>query len=623
MNHRLLLPLVVLLCSPLCRAAEPLYAGKPLAFWLDELKSEDPLIREEAILVLTDAGAAARAATPRLQELVKDRQRGVRIRAALALWRIAGQTKPAVAELTEALRDPALPNRAEMLSHLGQLGPDAATNAAIVLPFLDDADASVRTQAWMTMQRFGAAAVPSILPLFNRADARTRQSACHALNLLGPSAKEAVPKLTALLEDTDVEVRQDVLATLGHIGGAAGSATPAILKLTHEKDARLRAASLLALRQVFADPKLARPAAQEGLEDDNPLVRVRAVLLLGYVAPRHPDILPHVLELLKQPVGRGELIELLGQMGPFASRSVPALTKLLADSDTPLRGQVIQTLGRIGPASRPATDEMIQQLRSADFAIRQNVVTALRAIGGDGARIVPALLEISKQDLTTRSMIMPLLADYGPKAAAAVPWLVEQLHGQPSFVIVQAAETLHKIDAERAGKEAVPVLQKMIQPAGPLRVYAAMALRRIQPNSEEALKTLIECVAGSDVNVRQQACQFLGTLGKSARAAAPALRKTLSDAAIANRVAAAGALWKITGETETTAPVLLEALKPTPGNYWRHPAAILLGEMGPAVKAAALPVLRKYQDDADLAVRGGVRKAIELLEKSATKPKTP
>jgi len=91
----------------------------------------------------------------------------------------------------------------------------------------------------------------------------------------------------------------------------------------------------------------------------------------------------------------------------------------------------------------------------------------------------------------------------------------------PSDVTVQLAETLHRIDPERARKDAVPVLQTMLKPTGPWRVYAAMTLRRLKPDSEEALTTVIECVKGTDLNARQQAISFLGTLGKSARAAAP------------------------------------------------------------------------------------------------------
>ncbi|MGH7168821.1 MAG: HEAT repeat domain-containing protein [Gemmataceae bacterium] len=627
MKHRMLLLIIVLMVScPLGRTAEPLYAGKPLAFWLNELKSDDPLIREEALLVLSDAGPAARAATPRLQELLKDDERGVRVRAALALWKIAGRTKPALAALTEALRQPELANRAEILSKLGELGREAGSSAALVLPFFDDADAAVRSQAMRTMQRFGTEAVPAILPAFDDANPRLRRAAYSALGLLGSSAREAVPKLTRLLEKGDIEDRLEAIKTLGRLGFAARSAAPAILKLTGDSDARLRVAGLTTLQFVGADPILARRAALKALEDEDLLVRSRGVVLLGRVAPNHPDILPHLQELLKQPIGRSELLLLVNQMGPRAARTVPRLTKLIGDADLPSRRLAVQALGNMRSAARSAVPALLEQLRSPDSALRQTTVSALRSIGGDSERIVPAVVEAAKlQDPAMRSMCLLLLNDHAGKAAAAVPWLVAELHRPPTFITAQMAETLHKIDPDRARKEAVPVLQKMIQPSGPFRMQAALMLRRIQPDSDEALKTLIEGTANRNANIRQQACQLLGTLGKSARDAAPALRKALRDSTPSIRVPAAAALWKITGETETTVPVLLEALKPSSGNYIssRYQAANLLGEMGPAVKTKALPALRKFRDDPDLAVRSSVRQAIQRIEGSAQPTKAP
>jgi HEAT repeat protein len=627
MTNRLI-PGVVLVSMFLvpCRAAEPLYAGRTLAFWLGELKSGDPLVREEAIVVLTDAGAAARSATPRLEELLKDPEHRIRVRAALALWRIDARTKPALAALTEALRDPDLGNRAEMLSNLSEMGSAAASNAAIVLPFLQDADAEVRAQAIQAMQRFGAAAVPSILPSLQDADSSRRRAAYAALSLLGPSAQQAVPKLTSILETGDTEARLGSLATLGRIGDAARSATPAILHLTHDKNPALRAAGLSALQQIAADPKLARPAVRDGLEDDDPLVRLRAVILLWHIAPKHPDIVPHVLELLKQPVGRTELLMLLREMGPAAGRTVPALIKLLPHTDSTSRRLAIEALQHMGPAARSAVPALLEQLNAADFPVRQAAVNALRAIGGDSDRIVPAVVEAARRDQTTCSMCLPLLGDQGAKARAAVPWLVAELRRRPpSYLTTQMAETLHKIDPERARKEAVPILQTMLQPGNSWRIYAAMSLRQIQPDNQEALQALSESLTDSNASTRQQACRFLGTLGKSARDAAPALSKLLNAAALTDRAAAAIALWKISGETETTVPVLLQALKPSPGYYdhWRFQAAQALGEMGPAVKTAALPALRQFRDDPSPAVRSGVRRAIEQIDPTGTEKKSP
>ena len=137
-----------------CCAAEPLYAGKPLEFWLDGLKSDDPLIREESILVLTDVGPAAQAAAPRLEALLKD-EHAACAPAPLSPCGGSQENRNLLSlELTAGARDPALDNRAELLGKLSEMGSEAGSSAIVVLPYLQDANSQVRTQAVQAMQRF-------------------------------------------------------------------------------------------------------------------------------------------------------------------------------------------------------------------------------------------------------------------------------------------------------------------------------------------------------------------------------------------------------------------------------------------------------------------------------------
>jgi HEAT repeat protein len=425
------------------------------------------------------------------------------------------------------------------------------------------------------------------------------------------------------LKSDDSLICEEALAVLSEAGAAARAATPAILKLTHHSDPYLRAASLSALKSV-ADPKEARQAAIQALKDDHPLVRCRTAVLLAHVDPKHPDIVPLTLELLKQPVGRDELLSLLSRMGPQAEPAVPTLTKLLADADPPSQRLAMMVLRQIGPAARSAEPALLEQLNAADFMTRSEAVHALRAIGGDSSRVVAAIVEAAKQDQGSRSAYLMLLADYGTKAAAAVPWLVEELQRQPtSLVMLQVAETLYKIDPQRARKEARPVLQKLLQPGNSWRLDAAAALRRAEPDNNEALQILIDGAASDQISIRRSACNLLGTLDKSAAKAVPALHKALGDSDHFVRLCAAVALWQIAGETDSTAPILLETLKPAPDNHYRYSAAYCLGQMGAALNKSALPQLRKFRDDADPYVRDNVRRAIEQLESAAKKTKSP
>src|SRR4051794_20254564 len=73
---------------------DTLYSGRPLRAWLGDLDDSDLLVREEAACVLAQVGPAARAALPQLRKLLTHDNRSLRTRAALALWKVSGDTKP-------------------------------------------------------------------------------------------------------------------------------------------------------------------------------------------------------------------------------------------------------------------------------------------------------------------------------------------------------------------------------------------------------------------------------------------------------------------------------------------------------------------------------------------------
>ena len=70
-------------------------AGRPVADWIADLKSDDVLVREEAILVLGGLGPRATEALPALTALLKDPAPTVRTKAALAAWQIDRSVKEA------------------------------------------------------------------------------------------------------------------------------------------------------------------------------------------------------------------------------------------------------------------------------------------------------------------------------------------------------------------------------------------------------------------------------------------------------------------------------------------------------------------------------------------------
>src|SRR4051812_46521851 len=82
---------------------QPKFAGKPLQFWLDELKSTNALSREEALAVLEQAGPVAKEGIPQVEKLLTDDRPTVRRQAAFTLARIGGAKKPAAEALAKDL----------------------------------------------------------------------------------------------------------------------------------------------------------------------------------------------------------------------------------------------------------------------------------------------------------------------------------------------------------------------------------------------------------------------------------------------------------------------------------------------------------------------------------------
>jgi HEAT repeat protein len=89
------------------KEAEPVVAhGKPVAYWLEELKKPDSGARKKAVTALMHVGKADPEAIAALIGAVKDRDAAIRDQAVLALLNIGPAASDAIPVLTEANNDP-------------------------------------------------------------------------------------------------------------------------------------------------------------------------------------------------------------------------------------------------------------------------------------------------------------------------------------------------------------------------------------------------------------------------------------------------------------------------------------------------------------------------------------
>jgi len=143
----------------------------------------------------------------------------------------------------------------------------------------------------------------------------------------------------------------------------------------------LRAAAAAALGVI------GRPAAQEAvpaltkaLEDEEGLVRARAIGALGAIGPGAQAV-PALLRLLED--GELNAAWALEAIGPEASEAVPYLIRALAeDRHQRTRAAAAKALGAIGPAAHEAVPALRKALEDRSPSVREAAAEALAAITG-------------------------------------------------------------------------------------------------------------------------------------------------------------------------------------------------------------------------------------------------
>jgi HEAT repeat protein len=234
--------------------------------------------------------------------------------------------------LVQALRDDDPMARGRAAQALGECGPAAREAVGPLVTVLHDSDFWVSEMASVALRKITGApnpdgarrrraadapsapapAVEKLLQAFAKPE--SRWMAVVALGQMGPSAQDAVPVLIEALEDQELAVRWDAAKALGKIGPAAGRAVPALAAVLHEQD--------------------------------DAIVRQRAVVALGEIGPAARTAVPALIGILKDSVNHldEQAGEALVRIGPAA---VPALIEATKDESPQVRLLAAQSLTRI------------------------------------------------------------------------------------------------------------------------------------------------------------------------------------------------------------------------------------------------------------------------------------
>lgn len=512
---------------------------KIVAILMDALKDKVPGIRAGAVEAISRIGPKAKAAIPRLLELLGDEElqeaaSQVRIGAddlvPSALARLGAEAIPGLAGVLKD--DKKMPvARFRAIRALALLGRKAKAALPSLEAGMEDNILPIAVESACAYVLAGgemAKALPIVRAGLKHKARFVLWNSTHAVERIGIRAKETVPDLLLLLKQEDREIRIVAARALSKMGPAAKPAVAAMAQLLRENDGRQHYQISQALADLGVDAKEALPVLVDQLPNLEKMSPNPILVTLGKLGPDAKPAVPALLKLLEtgDSIFHGDVMNVLGEIGPGAKTAVPQLLTHLEKTSEYNRARATRALGRIGPGARAAVPALRQRLEDERKMVRVWAAFALARITGESKPQVALLIEMWQEDRGDRS--------FGS--------------GSVRYDIAQALELL--------GAEASPardllleaVLDEKTSPG--THAHVALALGHLRNDAEIVVPKLIELLERkaeglNRVNNCQQASEALSLLGPKAKAAIPHLRRLLDDEENSIVDAAAKALAKI------------------------------------------------------------------------------
>lgn len=421
--------------------------GKPVAFWLDRLRSKDLLERDEAVQVFSRLGPAGRDAAPLLKSLLKDASPEARYQAALALWNVLDDGTDAVPTLRDDFATMPPARRQGLLQFaLDRKKPD---DALFSLFDVLRQEPQFQLRVAFHLPTLGKAAIPHYAKWLDARPGKDRVAAIQAT----PAAFLIADKgalLVKYLKDPDPFCRVAAAATLAPLPETRDDALAVLVELAEAKDAAVgdavlralvnqtltyrKAAAIypLGLKHASLDVRLGvvrpmlllhpdriddvLPILTEALRDPSPQVRYRAFPLLTELGPKGEKLVPVLMGLLKGPDGVRDASILLGALAPFAG-SVGTEVGELVFAD-PRQGERYLT-ATLRPFVPHFADGVKKHLEGDDPARKILAARIAKALPpAAGKAFVPLLVPLLKKPETAQVALETLEA-YGPEARPA------------------------------------------------------------------------------------------------------------------------------------------------------------------------------------------------------------
>jgi HEAT repeat protein len=372
------------------------------------------------------------------------------------------------------------------------------------------------------------------------------------------------------------------------------------------------------------------PKLVDALRHGDPLIRKMAALAIGDL--RSPidnsldltSVIPHLEKALKtdaDPEVRRQAAESLWDICEHPAALQDFLDGLHEENVEARRWGAIM-LCLVGEKAPRAIRPLIAALDDPDVLVRRYVAEALAMHGAGAASALPKLELLLGEDEWTRVIgVEAILKIDSSRTEDLSRILAEALASRSRLIRHQVAQALG--DLPNAGRIAVPELvETLTDEEWAVRMATLATLDNLGPAASLAAPTLIKILQGEgrdggDILARGQAADVLASIGQEAQEVAYFLLECLDepgddDMTVHFRLKVARALWLISGDPDHVLPRAVELLGNP--NWWlRYRAAVVLGDLGAAGRAA-VPLLRRALEDEHPSVR---RSAAGSLEKIA------
>lgn len=569
---------------------------------VSRLKSTDPDQQFAALTELGDMGPLAKNAVPALVNTLKATDDiALKHEVLISLERIGTEASPAIPAVTGYLNDRSPVLQHQALHTLRQMGPLAKAAVPQIQKLLNSDSPVIRTGAAWALASISddvnikRQAAPVLVNGLKSQDPNVLSDAVTGLAELG---QPAVNGLVKLLDDPNATVAMHAADALGLMGPAAAPATGDLVQTLKHQDEQVAAHAAQALGAISANAETVVPALTDQLGSQSEIIRVASAFALGRFGEAAKSAVPGLANRLSDPSVdvRVAAAQTLGSIGPDAAGAVPQLEKAMDDSAGIVTLSAFEALGAI---KGPAVSVLAKRL--SDPAFLPLAAAVLGQMGADASPATSALVKQLKStdDQEAQFEILVALGSIGPKAAAAVPDLMDLAKAGKESSRRGAIYALAKIGDDKA----IPVFQANLRNAADplLQRVSAWGLVMLDPTNQQyinqALPLLSSALEDEMPLVRKEAAIAIQKMGSKGASGVPALVKALETSGSSVQVEILDALAQVGPAAQPALPEAVKLLS-SPDPTVRYTATYLLGQLGEAAKGAT-PALEKILEGQD------------------------